>query len=226
MSQTDSLILLRNSISTKKPPHLSTVSNPQDAPSHTTESFVDATYLYFSHPVPQCLALTTTTRFISTAPDTQRQEPVDLRSIYFAWLHKDVTVSEYIAKATELDRSLSDGSRVRALIFAERLDLITWLEGASDESEHIKAPDGAPGSEDAAARAVEIVSGAGVPVVPGAGQAVAQQTAGGRQGKVIDVRLQAIYNGERNMKDHNSILRGIKPTVRTVTVARPRAYRD
>lgn len=117
-----------------------------------------------------------------------------------------MTVSDYIASAQELNQSLSDDQKIRNLVFVERIELMTWLEGASDESEYIKPVEGAPGTEAAARAAAEIAGGAGVPIQAGS----AQQ---GRPGKVIDSRLQAIYNGERKMGDHNSILRGIKPTV-------------
>lgn len=208
-STSDPLLLLRSSLAASKPPQLTTSSDPDEAVANATESFSEATHLYFSYPTPQCLALTTLTRFTSTTPDTAQ---VDLRSIYFAWVQKDVTVSEYIASAQELDRQLQEGRKIRILVFVERVELTTWLEGASDESEHIKAPEGTPGTEGAAAKAAEIAGGAGVPVQAGTGATTTQQV-GGRPVRVIDVRLQAIYNGERKMGDHNSILRGIKPTV-------------
>ena len=90
------------------------------------------------------------------------------------------------------------------LVFVERLDLITWLEGASDESEYIKGLD----SDSSAAKSAQVASGAagGVSTVPSG-------AAGARPGKQIDPRLQEIYNLERKMGDRNSILRGIKPTV-------------
>ena len=90
------------------------------------------------------------------------------------------------------------------LVFVERLDLITWLEGASEESEYIKALE----SETTAARSAQVASGAA-----GGVSAVPSSAAGARVGKTIDPRLQEIYNGERRMGDRNSILRGIKPTV-------------
>ena len=127
MSTTDALFLLRTSLAASKPPQLTTVSDPDEAVANTTESFAEATHLYFPYPTPQCLPLTTTTRFT-----TSDVAPVDLRSIYFAWMQKDVTVSDYIASAQELDRKLPDGQRIRNLVFLERIELMTWLEGASD----------------------------------------------------------------------------------------------
>jgi parafibromin len=83
------------------------------------------------------------------------------------------------------------------------LDLITWLEGASEESEYIKPLAGDVSSAAASAQVAAGVKGGLVPVT----------SVGGRQGKSIDPRLAEIYNGERRMGDRNSVLRGIKPTV-------------
>lgn len=210
MASSDPLILLRTSLAASRQPLLTTTSDPEEAATHPTDSFSDATHLYFSHPTPQCLSLTLPTRFISTTPDTAK---VDLRSVYFAWTQKDVTITDSIAVASEIDKALPEDHKIRTLVFGERIDLITWLEGASDSSEYIKAPDGAPGTADAATKAAEIAGGAGVPAVGGTGLTVTQQSATGRSARVIDARLQAIYNGERKMGDHNSVLRGIKPTV-------------
>lgn len=210
MATQDALQLLKSSIAASKPPILTKSSDPASAEENQTDSFVEATHLYITYPTPLCLPLDTKTRFTSQNPDTTE---VDLRSIFFAWLQKDVTVPEYIALAAELDKQLPEGQKVRNLIFVERLDLITWLEGASDESEYIKPIEGAAATSDAAARAADVAGGAAVPTVSGSGVGVTQ-TAGGRPVKVIDARLQAIYNGERKMGDHNSVLRGVKPTVR------------
>ena len=92
-------------------------------------------------------------------------------------------------------------------MFVERIDLLTWLEGASDESEYIKPFEGDSGAGEAKAAA------AAVPTVSGTGVGVTQQSASGKPVKVIDARLQEIYNGERKVGDRNTVLRGIKPTV-------------
>lgn len=212
MSLNDGLLLLRNSIATSSLPLLTTSDDVNTAETNQTESLALATHLYFSSPLPQCLPLSDATRFISTTPDTA---PVDLRSIYFAWIKKDIPVNEYIALAQDLDGQLPEAQRVRNLVFVERLDLITWLEGASDESEYIKPLEGPEAATvDAAAKAADVAGGTGVPTVSGAGVGVVQPSGvGGRPGKVIDARLQEIYNEERLMGDRNSVLRGIKPTV-------------
>ncbi|KAL9110612.1 MAG: hypothetical protein Q9227_004789 [Pyrenula ochraceoflavens] len=227
MSATDPLLALRRAIASSQLPLLTTSSDPSDAPTHTTDDLALATNLFFSStPAPTCIPLTTPTRFVSS------DSPVDLRSIFFAWQEKDVAIADYITHTAEIDRRLeafaketgaeSSAAKVRNLVFVERLDLITWLEGASEESEYITPLAGidgdgaAAGQADTAAaagKAADIASGAagGVGVVPSAG-AGEQVAAGGRPGKVLDARLQEIYNGERKLGDRNSILRGIKPT--------------
>ncbi|RMJ20508.1 hypothetical protein PHISP_08622, partial [Aspergillus sp. HF37] len=106
---------------------------------NATTDLAHATHLYFAHPIPQSVPLNTPTRFVSTATDAA----VDLRSIFFAWQKKDVAIPEYIASAQELNEALKAAAqanesrpeeKVVNLVFVERLDLITWLEGASDES--------------------------------------------------------------------------------------------
>ena len=210
MATPDALQLLRSSFAASKTPVLTKSSDPSTAQLEQTDSLVEATHLYFTYPSPHCLPLETKTRFESTNPDTAE---VDLRSIFFAWQQKDVPVSEYISRTADLDKQLPEGQKVRNLVFVERLDLITWLEGASEESEYIKPLEGAAGLSDAVNRAADVAGGAGVPTVSGSGIGVTQ-SAGGRPVKVIDARLQAIYSGERRVGDHNTVLRGIKPTVR------------
>ena len=84
--------------------------------------------------------------------------------------------------------------------------MITWLEGASDDSEYITP---LAGSAEQAAASADVASGAagGAAALPG-GQAISRPV------RNINPRLQEIYNGERRMGDRNTVLRGIKPTVR------------
>ena len=197
----DPLSSLRRSIASNTPP-TPTTSPDAASPENVTDNLGIATHLHFTSPEPHNFSLDTPTRFISS------NNPVDLRSIYFAWQQKDVNIPVYIASAQKLSDELAStdrlGSKVQNLVFAERLDLITWLEGASDESEYIKGLE----SDSAATRSAQVASGAvgGVSTVPSG-------VAGARSGKQIDPRLQEIYNLERKMGDRNSILRGIKPTV-------------
>ena len=199
----DPLISLRRSIASNNPP-TPTTSPDRPTKETTTSNLGAATHLHFSSPEPHTLPLDAPTRFISS------DQPVDLRSIYFAWQKKDVEIRDYIASAQQLNDELGgpDGagaaSKVQNLVFVERLDLITWLEGASDDSEYIKGLE----TDGSAAKSAQLASGAagGVSMVPSG-------AAGARPGRQIDPRLQEIYNLERRMGDRNSILRGIKPTV-------------
>ncbi|MCJ1466238.1 accessory factor associated with RNA polymerase II [Pseudocyphellaria aurata] len=197
---TDPLLSLRRSIASNRPP-IPTASPAPTPPSDAIENLAVATHLQFADPEHISFPLDTLTRFISS------DKPVDLRSIYFAWQKKDVAIPDYIASAQKLNEELYGttgvGSRVQNLVFVERLDLITWLEGASEESEYIKALE----SDVAAARSAQVASGAA-----GGISAAPSSTAGARAGKTIDPRLREIYNGERRMGDRNSVLRGIKPT--------------
>lgn len=135
---------------------------------------------------------------------------VDLRAVYFAWQRKDDAITDYIAATRKLNEELPAGAggAVQNLVFAERLDLINWLEGSSEESEYIKPLDEevAKAHKDAEGAASIAAGGAGgAPAALGAGLASAN-----------DTRLQDIYNSERRMGDRNSILHGIKPTVSSI----------
>ncbi|KZL88351.1 cdc73 family rna pol ii accessory factor, partial [Colletotrichum incanum] len=184
----DPLLLLRQSIASKRPA-VPTASADASAPEVPLSK---ATHLLFSHPSLVSVSLSTPTRFISS------DRPVDLRSIYFAWLNKDVAIPEYNASATRLNEELGSLGTVQNLAFVERLDLFTWLEGASEESEHIKPLAGdKEGKEGASTSASK----------------TAPATAASRAGRgTLDPRLAVIYNGERKMGDRNSVLRGVKPT--------------
>ena len=205
MTELDPLLRLRQSIAANETPITTVSSDPTSDP---TDNLALATHLQFSNP-QYSYPLDTPTRFISS------DKAVDLRSIWFAWQKKDVAIPDYIASAQELNEELAskDGaSKVQNLVFVERLDLITWLEGASEESEYIKGLE----SDASATRSAQVASGAagGVSTIPSGG-------AGARGGRTVDPRLQEIYNGERRMGDRNSVLRGIKPTVSSLPLSPP-----
>jgi parafibromin len=201
-AQQDPLLFLRQSIASESPCIPTTTADASLA-SSVDLSLATATVLQFSSPVQVSIPLSTPTRFISS------DKPVDLRSIYFAWLKRESAIPEYNASALALNEELAAeggaGGAVKQLAFIERLDLVTWLEGASEESEHIKPLASDTSSAAASAQVASGVTGGIAPVTSGA--------SAGRQGKTIDPRLAEIYNGERRMGDRNSVLRGIKPTV-------------
>lgn len=201
----DPLLLLRQSIASGRTFVPSTSSDPA-APVNENTALSQATHLQFpsSDAVGVALPLDAPTRF-STADD----RAVDLRSIYFAWLNRELAIPEYNAAATTLNGELSGGAKVQNLGFIERLDLITWLEGASEESEYIKP---LAGDQDAAAVAAAAAAAAGPGATSKTGAAAAAGQ--GRSGKgTMDPRLANVYSGERRMGDRNTVLRGIKPTV-------------
>lgn len=199
MADQDPLVLLRQSIASKQ----DAIPTASSTPSSDAVSLDKATHLYFPH-ASAALALTSSTRFATS----EEKQPVDLRSIYFAWVNRERAIPSYNADANALNESLRAGSlegQVQNLGFIERLDLITWLEGASEESEYIKPLSGEDATKAAEAAAAQ-AGGAAKPAGAAATQA--------RSGKgTLDPRLASVYNGERRMGDRNTILRGIKPTV-------------
>ncbi|KAH9204444.1 pol II transcription elongation factor-like protein subunit Cdc73 [Leptodontidium sp. 2 PMI_412] len=198
--QHDPLLLLKQSIAAGTSIIPTTTTDASSAAA-VDLSLARATYLQFSSPSQVSIPLTTPTRFFSS------EKPVDLRSIFFAWEKRETAIPEYNGAAQELNVELAAeggaGGQVQNLAFVERLDLITWLEGASEESEYIKSLASDTSSAAASAQVASGVKGGIVPVTSGAQ---------GRQSKTIDPRLAEIYNGERRMGDRNSVLRGIKPT--------------
>lgn len=209
-SASDPLALLRLSIATSTPPSLSHTPNPPDPGSTTPISLDSASHLLFTHPTVQSFLLSAATRFHKTDCT-----PVDLRSIFFAWLHREDTIPDYISKA----QSLGDGT-VTNLAFLERLELVTWLEGGQEESEFIKPlpPAAAPSATTGAQQqhgGIVSSHGRGGGGGGGGGGGHAGSSAAVLAGKVraTDPRLLEIYSYERVITNRNTLLRGIKPTV-------------
>lgn len=197
-AEIDPLLFLRHAIAAGA----AVVATATDAADAPETPLPQARFLQFagaagdSTPIP----VDAPTRFLSNGA------PVDLRSIYFAWLNREVAIHEYNAAATRLNEELATvglSATVHKFAFVERLDLITWLEGASEESEYIKAVGGpgAAGAGGAAGGAKSALSASAL-------------LSRSRRGQLIDPRLAVIYSGERHTGDHNTVLRGIKPTVR------------
>ncbi len=199
LAEEDPLLLLRQSIAAGS----SILPTRAPGPGATEATLAEATHLQFTHPDDTAVPIDVPTRFESGSAT------VDLRSIYFAWLNREVAIPEYNAAATQLNdelRGASSAATVHKFAFVERLDLITWLEGASEESEYIK-PLAGDGSADAATAKI---TAAALPSRAGKG--------------TLDPRLAVIYNGERRMGDHNTALRGIKPTVGVSLTCPPTVY--
>ncbi|ORX92360.1 hypothetical protein BCR34DRAFT_258442 [Clohesyomyces aquaticus] len=199
----DPLTHLRRAIAASKPPILTTTPNPSSADDAVTEIAL-ATHISFNNDShPKTFAITTPTRF------TLNDQAVELRSIYFAWQNKDASLPDYIAAVQHLNEELPSGAggSVQNIAFAQKVELVSWLSGEVDTSEYIIPLDGASAAA-AAENSAAIASGkTGVSVVQiGSGE--------GKTQKMVDARLLEIYQGERKMGDHNSVLRGTKPVVR------------
>jgi parafibromin len=198
----DALYNLRVSIKASASPILTTSSEP--TPADTVADLALATHISFNtdEGAHRTFALSTPTRF---APENK---PVDLRSCYFAWLNKDASVTDYFAAVQTLNEELPSGAggSVQNLTFAQKIELIAWLSGETESSDSISAVDGGA-LHTAAGDAAAIAGGKGVPLDQRGGM----KNVGG--GKMVDARLLQIYDGERRMGDHNSVLRGSKNVV-------------
>jgi len=164
------------------------LSASTDKPSSESQiSLSDASYLHFSGSdgKPLVFPLSTITRFLVS------DVPVDLRSIYFAWLNKDAGAADYITKLASLNSQLA-GGKVLNIPFAERYDLKSWLEGQQDDSEYFKPLQ----TDSQGAAAASSANG----------------VAGVKRPRELDPRIQDIYRGERTICDRNTILHGLKPT--------------
>ena len=197
----DPLLNLRFAITSNSKAVLTSSSDPPTSEDETSIS--KAAHIHFTTPQGhRSFSLDTSTRF------TALDQGVDLRSIYFAWLNKDVSVQDYLAAITSLNEELSRpggaGGSVLNLPFGERFELLQWLQGEQEDSDYIK-----PLEEKAAATqatgAADVASG-----VTGSIDVVMTE-AKGLGG--VDARLIEIYKGERGIGDRNSVLRGGKPTV-------------
>ncbi|KAI0437304.1 RNA pol II accessory factor, Cdc73 family-domain-containing protein [Xylaria telfairii] len=192
-TEQDPLLLLRQSIALGSV-IVPTASSSADAPE---VGLSQATHLTFASPTRTSLPIDTPTRFVSN--DT----PVDLRSIYFAWFNRELAVPEYNSLVSQLNQDLGGKGQIHKFSYIEKLDLITWLEGAIEENDCIKPLAGDKDGSASTAAAALASKGAAAPAIGSTG----------RSGKgTLDPRLASIYNSERKMGDRNSVLRGIKPT--------------
>jgi parafibromin len=208
--QNDPLLALREAIATNQEPLLTSSADPSSA-SDVEPDLSKATHIHFNGPNGRhTFPLSSPTRFHSTATD----QPVSLRTIYFAWLQKDESVPNYINATQHLNDELSApgaaGDKIHNLVFAERLELTSWLDGSTEDSENIKPLDAQKAAAQASGSAA-VAAGAAGGIAPVTSSGAAASAA--RASRTVDPRLAEIYQGERKMADRNSILRGIKPTV-------------
>ena len=206
----DPLSLLRKSIAVSRPPIPTTTEDPSTH-EETDVNLAEASYLTFNFQSPKdgaehiSVPLVQSTRFISKIQNRE----LDLRSVYFCWLNKDTGVSEYIGAVSALNEELKKvgkDEQVTNLVFAEKLDLVTWLAGdvGEEESEYIRSLDDNKQARKEADEAAKTAQG---------GEDVAMRDASltdGAARKREEDRLREIYAAERKMGDRNTVLRGVK----------------
>jgi parafibromin len=186
MAQSDPLIALREAISSNVAPLLSISEDPSSADGSIT--LAQGKYIHFP-------SSSTTFNLDEETRFRPGDKIIDLRSVYFAWLRKDDSPPEFIQNVQLLNEEMSQpggcGAKLQSLLYAERLDLNSWLEspeGAQNESEFLIPL--APQQMAATATVSK----------PALGQPIA-----------VDARLLEIYAGERRILDRTTILHGIKP---------------
>lgn len=207
----DPLALLRRSIAEQHLPVPS--SNPDPTTQAESDTpFAEASYLVFNFQSPQdggehvSIPLNQLTRFESAS----QNRALELRSVYFCWLNKDAGGIEYINAVSELNIQLKASGKqdevATNLVFAEKLDLVSWLGGdvGENESEYIRSLDDNKLSRREADDAAAAARG---------GEDVEMRDAGlsdAAARKREAERLREIYSGERKMGDRNTCLRGVK----------------
>lgn len=136
----------------------------------------------------QTFPLTELTKYESKIPNKMQ---LDLRVVYNCWLTRDLNVTDYI--------QISDERGIFNLKFVERADLLGWLKGENEESENI------------------LNDKAGKADGSGDGNAANQATDESKPTKKTvsfddssSAELKLIYEHERNLQNHNSVLRGSK----------------
>ncbi|OAA55337.1 pol 2 transcription elongation factor subunit [Niveomyces insectorum RCEF 264] len=175
----DPLLFLRQAIAAGTP----VVPTATDAVGAPETPLPQAHFLQFLGPSGDDAAAATTTALPVDAPTRflSHDAPVDLRSIYFAWLNREVAIPEYNAAATRLNDALAAAGSAATYIRSTAGDRAGAAAG------------GAAGAKAAAG-------------------AAAPSARAGRGTLLLDPRLAVIYSGERRMGDHNTVLRGSKPT--------------
>ena len=195
----DPLCNLRLSVTSGTAPILSTSPDTPSAAT-TVSSLAHATHFTFNADEHhKTFALTEPTRMLVN------DQPSDLRSVYFAWQNKDSAILEYNNALFNINEELPSGAggAVQSIPLALRSSLMAYLTGESEVEDCIKPLEGAGLSIDAEKSAA---------IASGKTGGVAHDTGGDSQ-KRVDERLMVIYDGERKMGDHNTVLRGSRPVV-------------
>ena len=184
----DPLITLRSAISKGLEPKLLS-SDGQDLANEEL-SKAETLQIPVDGGEPISFALKDLTRYESKVPSKML---LDLRVVYNCWLTRDLKVTDYI--------EVSDERGIFNLKFVERADLLSWLRGDSPESENIVTS----GEK----KSVTFTDTAG----HAQSDTIAKPGSGAIEKKGPDPGLEKIYEKERALQNHNSILRGSKVMV-------------
>ena len=205
----DALLLLRASVAAATEPSLTPTASLDTATALTFPALPPLST------APTTIPLSTLTRFVKDG------SAVDLRSIYSAWLQRETTIAEYIASAQAMG--------VTNLGFFERLELVTYIDGGQEESDHILplpkvgglgvgiggGGGGGGGSGGSGIGGADVKRAGDDPRSGAVGDVGKLGSQNALLGKVrnTDPRLLDIYAAERVVTNRNVMLRGIKPTV-------------
>lgn len=206
-SPPDPLLLLRRTIASGSSPIPTTDPDPSSQ-AQSDVTLAEASHLIFNFDSPQdgaqhiAVPLNQATRFLS------RGKPLELRSVYFCWLSKDKGTAEYLTAVQTLNADLKTAGKSDTAVnipFAEKLDLVTWLNGdvGEHESEYISSLDNNKSIRTEAADAAKVLAGDTDVEM----RDVLSDEAKRRE---EEERLRGIYAAERKMGDHNTVLRGFK----------------
>lgn len=205
----DPLNLLRASIKRNTLPIPATDPDPSNQ-AESDVSVAHASYLIFNFENPQeggqhiAIPLSQETRFVSAVYG----KPIELRSVYYCWQTRDTQTADYIRSCQLLNEELKQAGKdytITNFQFAEKLDLVTWLQGdiSDSESEFIKSLDDNKEAKIEANEAARQAAGDGDVEM----RDVSSDDAKRRE---EEERLRLIYAAERKMGDHNTVLRGVK----------------
>ncbi|KAK9460503.1 RNA pol II accessory factor, Cdc73 family-domain-containing protein [Lipomyces oligophaga] len=164
-------------------------ADPQSDP---VDDIAKATHLTFvtDPSVAAALDLSVATRFVRQ----KTQDAVDLRAILFCWQQRDENVATYLR--------LCEEKGVTNLSFIERTSLVTWLQGADENSEFITPLESERTTKNESAR-TSVVDSASTQT---------KLIATPKSKAPLDPHLVKIYSQERVLLNHNSVLHGSKPT--------------
>ncbi|KAK9241025.1 RNA pol II accessory factor, Cdc73 family-domain-containing protein [Lipomyces kononenkoae] len=198
----DPLRLLRHAVAEHAMPTMLTSADPSGP---VTDDISTATHLIFPADASVApLSLSTPTRFVRKAGPNTAGGAIDLRAAYFCWLCRDENVAQYIALCGEKD--------VVNLTFLERASLVTWLEGADEQSDYIVSDTGTAAATAQAVSEPKAAAAAATTLKTAGAEGVEAKVAAARVKRPVDPRLERTYAIERVLVNRNTVLRGIKQT--------------